>query len=189
MPAPGKFRVLPTASPVHTGGSDSFISFPISAPLGLARQLKTSFIVTGFPEQRLSYLREQIRTVQAQQCAVLEPKTFELLGLVRFSEIAANPGAATRILADLMETPPAYAVREADPVQKVVDLIVAHDPANVVIERNGREFVGLITPESFARWLLASQATTEYGLSQLPEGTRWNPCSQLRDVTHAKLEG
>ena len=140
-----------------------------------AKQLTSSRVVTGFPAQRLAYLSEQIVARDAQHCAVLKPRTFGLLGLVKFSTIAANPGTATRILADLMQPPPEYRVYESDPVEQVVDLLVQHDPTELTIESESGAFVGLITPESFTRWLLATEPALEFALGRLPANSRWNP--------------
>ena len=140
-----------------------------------AKKLLSRAVIIGFPEQRLAYLSKEIVAATAQYCAVLKPKTFSLLGLIRFSDIAANPGTATRILADLMGPPPVCRVYESDPVKEVVDLLVRHDPAELVVEAESGAFVGLITPESFTRWLLASEPALESALSRLPANSRWNP--------------
>ena len=142
-----------------------------------ANQLLSHKIVSGFPEQRLAYLSERIVKSGAQYCAVLQPRSFELLGLVCFSDIAAHPETATRILADLMVQPPQHKVLNSDPVEKVVNLLVENDPSEVVVEDESGTFSGLITPESFSRWLLATAPSLEFALSRLPAHSRWNPYS------------
>ncbi len=147
-----------------------------------ASQLTSHQVVTGFPEQRLAYLSQRIVSANAQTCAVLRPESFILLGLIRFSDVAANPDTATRILADLMDPPPPYKVRDSDPVEAVVELLVENDPLHLVVEKASGAFAGLITPESFARWLLAISPAPEFALSRLPAHSRWNPYSQSFEV-------
>ena len=75
-----------------------------------AGELVTKRIVIGYPEQRLAYLSEQIAACHAQYCAVLEPGSATLIGLVTFSELAASASTVNRIFADLMLPPPSHCV-------------------------------------------------------------------------------
>ncbi|MDB6167168.1 MAG: hypothetical protein JWM88_32 [Verrucomicrobia bacterium] len=138
-----------------------------------AKQLISRNVVTGFPEQRLAYLAEKIQALSAQYCAVLRPKTYVLVGLVRFSEVAANPSTATRIFSDLMRPVPPYQVFDLDPVEKVLELL-ADDPPEVIVLRRTGEFVGLITPDSFVRWLLSVTASDKFDLQKIPKTSRWH---------------
>jgi hypothetical protein len=139
-----------------------------------AKQLISRHVITGFPEQRLTYLADKIQASAAQYCAVLRPRTFALLGLVRFSDVAANPGTATRIFSDLMHPPPSHQVYDFDPVEKVLELI-EHDPSEIVVIQQSLEFVGLITPDSFIRWLLSVTPVLDLKFAQIPATSRWNP--------------
>jgi len=143
-------------------------------PLHLAKHLISQHVVTGFPEQRLQYLSERIRDAAAQYCAILQSRTYALIGLVRFSDVAASPETATRIFGDLMSPPPRCRVQDLDPVAKVLDLLEG-DPQEIAVVRVSGEFVGLITPESFIRWLLAVAPPIELGLGKIPQNSRWHP--------------
>jgi hypothetical protein len=142
--------------------------------LYLAKQLISHHVVTGFPEQRLAYLSDKIKASSAHYCAVLKPKTFTLLGLVRFSDVAANSTRALRIFSDLMQPPPSHEVYDSDPVEKVIDLLW-NDPSEIAVVKKSMEFVGLITPDSFFRWLLAKTLPEGVGLERIPSNSRWNP--------------
>jgi hypothetical protein len=143
--------------------------------LSSAKQLISEHVVTGFPDQRLAYISDRIRAAGAHYCAVLKPGTFGLLGLVRFSEVAANPGTATRIFSDLMGPPPPCQVLDSDPVDKVFDLL-EKDPAEIAVVKKSGEFVGLITPDGFIRWLLSkTEKPSELPLEKISPTSRWNP--------------
>ncbi len=131
-------------------------------------------MVTGFPEQRLAYLADRIKTVDAHYCAVLKTRSFLLLGLVRFSDIAANPSGGTRIFADLMQPKPAHEVLDTDPVERVIDLVV-NDPHVITVVKASGEFVGLITPDSFLRWLGSFAQPATLSLDKIPANSRWHP--------------
>ena len=142
--------------------------------LHYANQLISRHVITGFPAQRLAYLSERIRSVNAQYCAVLEPGTFAVLGLVRFSEVMANPATAMRIFSDLMQPPPSAVIHDFTPVEQFLDLL-REDPAEIVVTRESGEFAGLITPESFFQWLLSIPPPIPLALENIPTGSRWYP--------------
>ena len=143
----------------------------MSSPIQLCSQQ----VVTGFPEQRLTYLADRIRARRAHYCAVLQPRTFMLEGLIRFSDVAASPATATRILADLMDPTPLHRMSSDASLENIVDLLVKNDPAEVAVEEPSGAFVGLITPESFIRGLLASKHQSVAMATRLPADSRWHP--------------
>jgi hypothetical protein len=142
--------------------------------LDFAKQLITRHLVTGFPEQRLAYLSDAIQAASAHYCAVLRPNEFTLLGLVKFSDVVAIPSLGARIFSDLMGPPPRYVVYDVDPVEKVYDLL-GNNPSEIVVTRGSGEFTGLITPESFFRWLLGKTLPDGLGLEKNLRGTPWSP--------------
>lgn len=151
-----------------------------------AKQLISQHVVTGFPEQRLAYLSERIKIVGAHYCAVLQPRSYALVGLVRFSDVAASPGTATRIFGDLMHPPPAGQVHDSDRIEKVIDLL-QNDPLEIAVTRESGEFVGLITPESFIRWLLSVQPPIDLSAGKIPVNSRWHPYPRSAEGTAPSL--
>jgi CBS domain-containing protein len=139
-----------------------------------AEQLISCRVVIGFPEQRLAYLAPKILECNAHYCAVLKPKTYALLGLIRFSEVVANPSTATRIFSDLMRAPPTVQVYENDPIESVIELLAANNPTEVVVIGQSAEFIGLITPDSAGPWLLACAPSLRGVVEKLPGKSRWN---------------
>jgi hypothetical protein len=139
-----------------------------------AKHLISHHVVKGFPDQRLAYLSDTIQATSAQYCAVLKPGAFTLLGVVKFSDIVAIPNLGTRIFSDLMRPPPLCVVRDSDPVEKVLDLLCSN-PSEVAVSRESGGFFGLITPESFFRWLLAKAPPEGLGLEKFPQDSPWSP--------------
>ena len=121
------------------------------------KQLLSERVVTGFPEQRLSDLANEIEAISAQYCAVVAGDNLEIIGLVRFSEIAARASTSNRILSDLMKSPPAQSVTEAEPTDVVEGLVHTFGVQEITVVASSGRFVGLITPESFVAWLLESE--------------------------------
>lgn len=119
-----------------------------------AKDLISRRVAVGFPEQRLAYLSEQIDRDDAQCCVVLEPGTMRLVGFLDFSDLAAHTGIATRILADLMQSPPALSVDSHTPVAKIETLFLTHGPREIAVLTDQGDYVGLITPESYCRWVI-----------------------------------
>jgi hypothetical protein len=144
----------------------------------LAQDLLTQRVVTGLPFQRLEWLSEQIVTSRAQFCVVIKPRSLVLLGLIRFSDIETDPATSTRILADLMRAPPACRILETDTVERLVNVLLTQDPEEIVVEGESGAFVGLITPESFMRWLIAEAPIEDLDLNILPRHSRWSPNRQ-----------
>lgn len=140
----------------------------------IARDLVSRRIVKGFPFERLESLADQIVANRAEICAVIKPRTVSLLGLIRFSDIAANPSISIRILADLMRTPSGVRLLDSDPVERLVEIIHA-DPDEVIVEAESGAFVGLVTPESFLRWLVTAPNRGDFNFTRLPRNSAWNP--------------
>jgi hypothetical protein len=145
--------------------------------LHFASQLTSTHVVTGFPEQRLSAVAAKIKNVDAHYCAILKPQRFSLLGLLHFSDVISEPGTATRILADLMRPPSPNSVHAFTPVEHVLNLL-ERDPSEIVVESESGEFCGLITPDSFTRWVLTYGDTIELPLNRIPANSRWHPYPQ-----------
>ncbi len=112
-------------------------------------------VVTGFAEQRLSLLADAIRGCDAQYCAVIAPRR-ELLGIIRFSDVAARTETSNRILSDLMR-PCVKTVLDLAPAEEIQQYFEAAGMQEICVQNAGGEFVGLITPESFAGWLLRKE--------------------------------
>ena len=124
-----------------------------------AGELVTKRIVIGYPEQRLAYLSEQIAACHAQYCAVLEPGSATLIGLVTFSELAASASTVNRIFADLMLPPPSHCVAINDSAEKVRKIFqVERYFGEIAVLREDGAFFGLITLESFCAWLIERRA-------------------------------
>ncbi len=116
-------------------------------------------VVVGFPEQRLSYLAESVRKTGAEYCAVLEAGSTRLLGLVTFANLAGYPEIATRILVDLMSQPPRWQVERQESLETVRKIFAKEGPQEIaVFSPVDGGFVGLITPESYCRYLLSLSA-------------------------------
>ncbi len=114
-------------------------------------------VVVGFPEQRLGYLAESVRKIGAEYCVVLEPGSTRLLGLVTFSDLAGYPEIATRILIDLMSAAPKLQLPRDASIQEVRTLFEREGMQEIaVLSPVDGAFVGLITPESFCRYLLST---------------------------------
>jgi len=132
-----------------------------------AKQLLSPRIVTGFPEQRLSDLADDIERVGAQSCAVLDPASLGVIGLVRFGDVAAHTSLASRILADLMRQPPVHQLRENDPAEAAAGVFETFGPQEIAVLSPAGEYVGLITPESFSSWLLENERMRKIELERL----------------------
>jgi signal transduction histidine kinase len=132
-----------------------------------AQQLLSPRVVTGFPEQRLSDLSGEIDRVYAQTCVILEPASLRAIGLVRFGDVAAHTALTSRILIDLMRPPPAHQLREGDPAEAAAGVFEIFGPQEIAVLSPTGEYVGLITPESFATWLLENERTRKAELEQL----------------------
>lgn len=137
-----------------------------------AGQLVSQRVITGFPEQRLAYVAHEIQRVGAQYCAVLEPRTVQLLGIVRFSNVVAHASTATRIFADLMEDPPLHQVRENDSAEVVSRVFEQVEPEEITVLSASGEYVGLITRESFSAWLIESERRRKQELQATLEEAR-----------------
>ncbi|PTY07790.1 hypothetical protein DB347_06075 [Opitutaceae bacterium EW11] len=122
-----------------------------------AGQLVSQRVVTGFPEQRLAYVAPEIQRVGAHYCAVLEPRTVQLIGIVRFSNIVAHASTATRIFADLMEDPPLHQVREDESAEAVSRIFEQANPEEITVLSRSGEYAGLITRESLSDWLIEAE--------------------------------
>ncbi|HEU5081108.1 MAG TPA: hypothetical protein VFT72_17990 [Opitutaceae bacterium] len=127
-----------------------------------AGQLISKRVVIGYPEQRLAYLSEQIAARHAQYCAILEPGTAMLIGLVTFSDLAASATTVNRIFADLMRKPPRHQVFRNDPATKVRSIyeVERHFEEVTVLNEDGT-FYGLITLESFCTWVIQRSGKKE----------------------------
>lgn len=137
-------------------------------PAEAAGQLISLEIVTGLPEDRLSGLGRKIEETGAQYCVVLPPDRRRVLGVVRFSDVAARAETSNRILSDLMRKPPAHIVRDTDPADVVQRLFEEDGPQLVtVISLSTGEYVGTITPESFTGWMLANERSRKNELERL----------------------
>lgn len=132
-----------------------------------AKQLLSAQVVTGFPEQRLSYLATHIEQLGAQCCAVIDPGTLTIVGLIRFSDVAAHPGLSSRILADLMRAPPVHQLRETDPADAAAGIFETFGAQEIAVVSPLGEYVGLITPASFSSWLLENERTRKIELERL----------------------
>lgn len=132
-----------------------------------AKQLLSAHVVTGFPEQRLSSLSSHIQRLGAQCCVVLDPGSLSIAGLIRFGDVAAHPGLATRILADLMRGPPTQQLKENDPAEAAAGVFDTFGAQEIAVVSDDDEYVGLITPESFSMWLLENERTRKLELEQL----------------------
>lgn len=132
-----------------------------------AKQLLSAHVVTGFPEQRLSSLSPNIQELKAQCCAVLDPGTLGIAGLIRFSDVAAHLGVATRILADLMRAPPTHQLKETDPAEAAAGVYETFGAQEIAVVTAEGEYRGLITPESFSTWLLENERTRKHDLERI----------------------
>jgi len=119
-----------------------------------AKQLISSRVVIGFPEQRLAYLGEKIEKVRAQYCIVLEAGSGSVVGLVNFADLASKPSTAMRIFADLMQPPPALRVTEDQSSREVEALFAKYGLQEITVLSASSEFVGLITADSYCHWLM-----------------------------------
>lgn len=142
-----------------------------------AKQLISAQVVTAYPHQRLEAVSDLIIACNAQLCAVVKPRSRTLQGLVRFSEIVGKPVCTTRILADLMTPPPLRRLRESDGIEKFIELLSQVELSEVVVEQEGGAFSGVITPESFVRWLVAAGPARETVVDRLSPNSPWNPRS------------
>lgn len=132
-----------------------------------ARQLLSLRVVTGFPEQRLSDIADDIDRVGAQSCVVLDPASLGAIGLVRFGDVAAHASLASRILADLARPPPVHQLREGDPAEAAAGVFETFGPQEIAVLSSTGEYVGLITPESFSSWLLENERARKTELERL----------------------
>lgn len=132
-----------------------------------AKQLLSPRVVTGFPEQRLADIAEDIDRVGAQCCVILDPASLGAIGLVRFGDVAAHAALASRILADLMRPPPVHQLREGDPAEAAAGVFETFGPQEIAVLSPSSEYVGLITPESFSSWLLENERTRKAELERL----------------------
>ena len=133
-----------------------------------ARQLVSTQVVVGFPEQRLSYLAEGILRACAHYCAVVEAAHFRLVGLVRFSDVVAKSEISNRILSDLMAPPPLAEVAATESVHVVQQLFERNGGQEIaVVTGPERAFVGLITPASFSAWLRENERVRQAQVERL----------------------
>ena len=132
-----------------------------------AQQLLSPRVVTGFPEQRLSDLADDIDRIGAQSCVILDPASLGIVGLVRFGDVAAHPALAARILADLMRPPPVHQLRQNDPAEAAAGVFETFGPQEITVLSPSNEYVGLITPESFSSWLLENERLRKAELERL----------------------
>ena len=127
----------------------------------------SSRVVDGFAEQRLSSFSTEIERLGAQYCVVLEPSTSTILGLIRFSDVAARPETANRILGDLMRKPPPYVVKEDESGEAVEEILAAHGLQEVTVISEDGQYVGLITLETFSAWLLEKEKLRKAELEEM----------------------
>lgn len=132
-----------------------------------ALQLISSRVVVGYPEQRLSDLERNISSCAAQYCAVLDGRDGELMGLIRFSAVAAHPSLSQRILSDLMAEPPRQVLPESAPVESVDRIMAEQGLQEITVTSASGAYRGLITPERFTAWHLAQERRMKNQLSEL----------------------
>lgn len=132
-----------------------------------AKQLASSRVVVGFPEQRLSSLAEKIDLCAAQYCVVIASDSSVMLGLVRFGDVAARSLTSTRILSDIMRPPPAHILKESDPADAIEGVFETFGSQEVTVVSLDGAYVGLITPESVAGWLLENERVRKRQLEHL----------------------
>jgi Mg/Co/Ni transporter MgtE len=120
-----------------------------------AGELVSERVVVGFPEQRLAYLSDAIQRTRAQYCAILDPGSARLVGVVDFSALAGTPTMTQRIFADLMKPPPEHVVRTTAPASEVDAIFARHGLGEITVVDQRYEFVGLITPDSYCQALMA----------------------------------
>lgn len=125
-----------------------------------AKQLISSRVVVGFPEQRLAYLADRIENVRAQYCVILESMAGSVVGLVNFADLASKPGTTTRIFADLMQAPPMLRVREDQSFRDIEALFAKAGLQEITVLSAAGDFVGLITPDSYCQWLMKLRKET-----------------------------
>lgn len=115
-----------------------------------AQDLVSRRVVTVEAEERLSDAAARIAAAQATHCAVVDAGRRAFLGVVRLRDLAVS--APERIFADLVAKPGPIDVLDTLDASLVEKLFQTRGAHELVVLSSTRNYVGIITRESFLEW-------------------------------------
>lgn len=148
-----------------------------------AKDILCSRVVIGFEEERLSDLVERMKPAGAQRCVVLERPGGRALGVIRLTEVAAQPSSGNRILADLIPPVMPLTVREDERATAVAELLEQQEMCEAVVVSESGDYVGMISAASAFAWMQREQRAAREELERLVDER-----GRLNEILEKKVE-